>query len=81
MKVRLLLFAVFRDIVGTDRRELALPEGATALDVWADLRSAHRELAGMDRPPMTAINMTYSDPSTRLADGDELAFIPPVAGG
>ena len=46
MKVRLLLFAVFRDIVGTDRRELTLAEGATALDVWKELRSAHRARNG-----------------------------------
>lgn len=81
MKVRLLLFAVFRDIVGTDRRELELPEGTSALEVWSELRAHHRELAELERPPMTAINMNYSDPSTALRDGDELAFIPPVSGG
>jgi molybdopterin converting factor subunit 1 len=81
MKIRLRLFAVLRDLAGTDERLLELAEGSTALDVWSDLRGSHPELGAYDRPPMTAINMSYSDPSTPLRDGDELAFIPPVSGG
>jgi molybdopterin converting factor subunit 1 len=81
MKVRLLLFAVLRDIVGTDEREMELREGATAQEVWSELRRNHPELARIERPPMTAVNMNYVDPETPLRDGDELAFIPPVSGG
>ena len=81
MKIRLLFFAVLRDIAGTDQRELALADGATARDVWQSLRIAHPRLAGFTQPPMTAINESYAEPDTPLRDGDELAFIPPVAGG
>jgi molybdopterin converting factor small subunit len=45
------------------------------------LRSRHPELAALQRPPMTAINEEYADPDRELSAGDELAFIPPVAGG
>ena len=41
----------------------------------------HRELAGYEQPPLTAINESYAAPDSVLRDGDELAFIPPVAGG
>jgi molybdopterin converting factor subunit 1 len=81
MKVRLLFFAVLRDIAGTDTRDLALTEGTTARDVWQSLRSQYAKLADYAQPPMIAVNETYAGPETVLRDGDELAFIPPVAGG
>lgn len=81
MKVRLLLFAVLRDIAGTDERELALADGTTARDVWQSLRREYAKLSDYTQPPMVAINETYATPETVLRDGDELAFIPPVAGG
>jgi len=81
MKVRLLFFAVLRDIAGTDARELALAEGTTAQDVWQSLRRQYAKLSDYTQPPMIAINETYATPETVLRHGDELAFIPPVAGG
>ena len=81
MTVRLLFFAVLRDIAGTDRRELSLPAGTTARDVWQSLRAEFSRLADYAQPPMTAVNESYADPDVVLHDGDELAFIPPVAGG
>ena len=81
MKVRLLFFAVLRDIAGADRRELSLPDGTTARQVWDSLRAELTELSQLAQPPMTAVNESYADPDVVLRDGDELAFIPPVAGG
>jgi molybdopterin converting factor subunit 1 len=81
MKVRLLFFAVLRDITGASERELSLAEGATAREVWESLRASHAKLAAFPQPPMVAINETYAAPDATLRDGDELAFIPPVAGG
>ncbi|HXG58049.1 MAG TPA: molybdopterin converting factor subunit 1 [Thermoanaerobaculia bacterium] len=81
MKVSLLFFAVLRDIAGRDRDELDLPDGARPRDVWEQLRARYRELGDYREPPMTAVNEEYVPPDTPLRDGDELAFIPPVAGG
>jgi len=81
MTVRLLFFAVLRDIAGTDALELALAEGTTAGDVWQSLRSTYANLADYNQPPMIAINESYATATDVLRDGDELAFIPPVAGG
>ena len=81
MKVRLLFFAVLRDIAGTDMRELAVSAGTTAQDVWQSLRAQYAKLADYTQPPMIAINEEYAAPDTVLREGDELAFIPPVAGG
>ncbi len=81
MTVRLLFFAVLRDIVGSDARQLWLEDGTTAGDVWQLLRARYTKLADYSQPPMIAINETYATPDAVLRDGDELAFIPPVAGG
>ena len=81
MNVRLLYFAVLRDIAGKSDDELTLPEGTRARDVWESLRNKHARLADYVQPPMTAINESYASPDAVLRDGDELAFIPPVAGG
>lgn len=81
MQVRLLYFAVLRDIIGADQANVTLPSGSRPRDVWSTLRAEHRELASYDDPPLAAINESYASPDAELHDGDELAFIPPVAGG
>ena len=81
MKVRLLLFAVLRDITGKSEAELSLRDGTSAADVWQTLRSQYPRLASYNHPPLVAVNETYAKADTLLRDGDELAFIPPVAGG
>jgi molybdopterin converting factor subunit 1 len=81
VRVRLLYFAILRDIAGTSAADVELPDGARAADVWEQLRGRHRELAGYQRPPMVAVNEEYVAAEHVLRDGDELAFIPPVAGG
>ncbi|HXI13110.1 MAG TPA: MoaD/ThiS family protein [Thermoanaerobaculia bacterium] len=81
VKVRLLLFAVLRDIIGASEVELELEHGARAVDVWSLLRAKHPALSGYVLPPLTAINERYVPAETLLESGDDLAFIPPVAGG
>jgi len=80
MKVRLLFFAVLRDIAGKRDDVLEVPDGTRAADVWLRFREEHREVRDYAQP-MTAINEVYADADQVLHDGDELAFIPPVAGG
>lgn len=80
MHIRTLLFATYRDMAGTDSLVLELPGGSTAGDLVARLRSQD----GLDRlpaEPALAVNQVYAPLSTRLSDGDEVALLPPVAGG
>ena len=81
VKVRLLFFAVLRDITGQSEAELELAGGTRPRDIWEQLRAQHAKLADYAQPPLTAINESYESPDVELHDGDELAFIPPVAGG
>lgn len=80
MKVRLLLFASYAEAIGSSEISLELPAGATA----ATALSAIRERPGSDKlppSPMIAVNRRYAKPGQPLKDGDEVALIPPVAGG
>ena len=81
MRVRLLYFAVLRDIAGKSEESLDLPDGTRAQEIWDRLRSRHDQLAAYEKPPMTAVNESYVPADQLLRDGDEVAFIPPVAGG
>jgi molybdopterin synthase catalytic subunit len=70
------LFAGLRERAGTDRRGLDLDEGATVEDVWPAL-----ELGDEPTGLLYAVNRTYADRGQPLAEGDEVALIPPVSGG
>lgn len=81
MKVRLLFFAVLRDLTGKREALLDLPQGSRPLDVWDRLRIEYQSLAAYAHAPLAAVNERYVQPEEPLHDGDDLAFIPPVAGG
>jgi molybdopterin synthase catalytic subunit len=81
MRIQVRYFAVVRERLGRDEETLELPAGATvgaALDALAARHDAIRAL----RPYLqTAVNQSHTRADVALADGDELALIPPVAGG
>jgi molybdopterin converting factor subunit 1 len=81
MRVRLLYFATFRDVAGRDEEERQLAEGTRVGQLWRDLVGEMPGLARTGSPPPAAVNQEYCRPETVLADGDEVAFLPPVAGG
>jgi MoaE-MoaD fusion protein len=76
MRVRVRLFAGLRERVGTGENEMELPPGSRASDVW-ELLQVGPEPEGL----AYAVNRQYVDREQVLADGDELAIIPPVSGG
>ncbi len=81
--VRLKFFASLREKLG-EGEALALPDGSTAADARAALRArggAHAEALAAGRAVRSALNQKMCAESAVLADGDELAFFPPVTGG
>ena len=78
MRIRVLLFAAYRDIAGTDELTLEVPAGARAQEAVHALRIPHPLIPSS---PTIAINRELSTLEEELADGDELALLPPVAGG
>lgn len=74
MRITVRLFAGLRERAG--RAHLELEDVARVEDVWPALRLG-------DEPPglLYAVNREYVERSRALADGDEVALIPPVSGG
>jgi molybdopterin converting factor subunit 1 len=80
MTVTALLFASYAEALGRDHVELVLPERATVGEVVAQLRS----MPGggvLPASPLVAVNLTYARVDEHVHSGDEVAIIPPVAGG
>ena len=78
--VRVLLFARYAEVFGADAVTLDLPAPATVADVVRRLRDAP---GGDTLPPrpLCAVNLTQVSEATPLAAGDDVALLPPLAGG
>lgn len=74
------LFASYREAAGVGHLQLELPAGATARDAIREVLREH-PLVAEGRQLVIARNTEYVDADAALADGDELALIPPVSGG
>lgn len=81
MQIRILLFAALRERAGTGAIDVELDGGATLADAARALEHRHPGLLVNTRAA-TAVNGSYERNAARaLADGDEVAFLPPVSGG
>lgn len=81
MRVTVRLFARLRDIVGTGEVPRQAAEGATLADVWRELVRDFPALEPYTKAISGARNADYVTMETALAEGDEVAFLPPVSGG
>src|SRR5450756_2541723 len=81
MRARVLFFGMLRDIVGMSREEAEFPEGADLHSVFASYAARFPRLGDLARSIVVARNQEFADPATKLAEGDEVAFLPPVSGG
>jgi len=84
--IRVLYFARLREAVGTGEESLALPPGVedvAGLTAYLRTRGPRWDeaLGGGPAPVLVAVNQTVVAPRARVADGDEVAFFPPVTGG
>jgi MoaD family protein len=81
LRIRVRLFAIQRELAGAREVTVELPSPATIEDVWAALEREHPVLAPGRASMRFARNGVYAGPEEQLADGDEVAMIPPVSGG
>jgi molybdopterin synthase catalytic subunit len=81
MRARVLFFGMLRDIVGMSREDAEFPEGADLRFVFAAYAARFPRFGELARSIVVARNQEFADPATRLSEGDEVAFLPPVSGG
>ena len=81
MQVTVKWFGPLREATGTKELGVRLPDGARLRDLAALLAREHPAFAAMAPKLRAAVNQEVADADASLADGDEVAFLPPVAGG
>ena len=83
--IEVLYFARLREVFGREREQIELPanvQDVAGLSAWLRSRGEawERELAP-GKPFRVAVNQDMAAADTPVADGDEVAFFPPVTGG
>jgi len=81
VNVRVRMFAALKQALGSDRVEVALPDGATIGELRRGLAEQFPPLAKSTSLVMFAIDTQYADDDAPIPPGADVACIPPVSGG
>lgn len=79
--MRVLLFGVLKDLFPQAAGSLQLPAGATVVTLLDHFRALSPQQDSLWGSLAVAVNQQYASPAQPLADGDEVALLPPVSGG
>jgi molybdopterin converting factor small subunit len=74
-------FARYAEFVGREEAVLTVPLPATVGDVVRRVRDELPGARGIPERPLAALNLTHVKLDAFVQDGDEVAFLPPLAGG
>jgi molybdopterin synthase catalytic subunit/molybdopterin converting factor small subunit len=81
VRVRVRLFARYREATGREQVDLDLPEGGTVETAWDAVVHRHPQLAPYRPFTLFAVGQDYVEPDHPLRSDDELCLFPPVSGG
>lgn len=74
------LFAAYAEMLGSTAIEIPLAPGSTVSDLIDGIRSLPGA-SSLPLSPRVAVNRTFAGAAQVVDSGDEIALIPPVAGG
>ena len=77
----MLFFGRMHELAGHREESEELPEGATLADLFECYIKRFPALAGFRSSLVASRNQEFAAWDTELAEGDEIAFLPPVSGG
>jgi MoaE-MoaD fusion protein len=81
VRVRVHLFARYREVAGREQVDLEIPEGGTVESAWSAVVDRHPALAQYRPYTLFAVGHDYVEDDHLLKPGDELCLFPPVSGG
>uniref|UniRef100_A0A8C5A565 Molybdopterin synthase sulfur carrier subunit n=1 Tax=Gadus morhua TaxID=8049 RepID=A0A8C5A565_GADMO len=82
--VTVLYFAKSAELTGHRSEVVPLPAATSSCQLWALLLELHPSLAALQDQVVLAVRQQYvalGDQALLLADGDEVAVVPPLSGG
>ncbi|XP_030291303.1 molybdopterin synthase sulfur carrier subunit [Sparus aurata] len=83
-QVCVLYFAKSVELTGVKEEIVAVPTPISSRDVWRLLLQRHQRLSVLQDQVVLAVRQQYvavGDQVVTLADGDEVAVVPPLSGG
>ncbi|HEX3748297.1 MAG TPA: molybdenum cofactor biosynthesis protein MoaE [Bryobacteraceae bacterium] len=81
MHVRVLFFGMLKDLVGKAAEEVDCPPGTDLRAIFDGYAARYPRLRELASSIVMARNQEFADLSASIAEGDEVAFLPPVSGG
>ena len=81
MRTRILFFGVLKDLAGVSAEDADFPAGADLRAVFDRYAARHPAVKALAGSIVVARNQEFADLATKLQEGDEIAFLPPVSGG
>ena len=81
IRVKVLFFGRLRELTGLTEEAWDLPEGETLAQLFERYSERYPKLAGFRNSMVVSRNQEFAAWDTRVAAGDEIAFLPPVSGG
>ncbi len=81
IRVKVLYFGQAREAAGTGEEEVSLPGAPSVRNLVARSLTSHKGLQELSGSMRVAVNEEIAGEDDRLADGDVVALLPPVAGG
>ncbi len=81
MRISILFFGHYRDIVPSGILQEVLPEETTVVELVVRLSDRDNRLTDLLSRTRVAINSEFAPADTLLHDADEVAFLPPMSGG
>lgn len=81
MEIHVLFFGVLKDMAGQASETIDFPAGSRVQDVLSHYARRHPHVEAMLPSLAISVNQQYAGADYALAEGDEVAFLPPVSGG
>jgi len=81
MKIKVKLYASFREIVGAKEQEIEVADDTTVQLLLEDYIKRFPQIGRFREHVILSVNKEYGHPQRKLKDGDEVSFLPPVSGG
>jgi molybdopterin converting factor subunit 1 len=81
MRVTVRVFAQLRDVAGASAWQTDVAADASVADVWRDAAARHPAFEPFAKAVSCAVNASFARLTAPVAEGDEIAFLPPVSGG